>query len=134
MKVNYYAGCGLNQPLRSWQYSRQKEQTKVAPLIRLSTKLSLVFDHVISMRAVVLFNLYESAKTIRLLLTEHFKLYNPTRMSFAHRDILTRQRQTCTLFRKKRKKKKQKFVRLLRLKKSNVYNICLRTFVHDCIS
>ena len=37
------------------------------------------------MRAVVFFNLYESAKTIRLLLTEHFKLYNPTRMSFAHR-------------------------------------------------
>ena len=71
--------------MRSWQYSRQKEQTKVAPLIRLTTKLSLVFDHVISMRAVVLFNLYEPAKTIRLLLTEHFKLYNPAWMSFAHR-------------------------------------------------
>ena len=36
------------------------------------------------MRAAVLFNLYESAKALRLHLTEHFKLYNPTRMSFAH--------------------------------------------------
>ena len=50
----------------------------------------------------MLFNLYESAKVIRLLLTEHFKLYNPTRMSFAHRWHHDKTKwQTCTLFRKK---------------------------------